>query len=422
MSNTNVRVINLGSYTTPKINVESRTDWVPFGEDNNYYQELIDRYNGSATTNAVINGIADMIYGQGLEARDAKTNVEGYVQVKKLFKPQVMRRVSHDIKHLGHAAFQLIYNEDKTKVIQVEHIPVETLRMEKIGESGEVEAFYYSRDWTKIRKKGYEPSRIPALGHGDKSEKLEILFIKPYRSGQYYYSTVDYQGGIPYAKLEEEIANYHINNIENGFSPTMMITYPENMTDEEQNAIVRGVEKKFTGTGGKRIVFNFVSDESQSPKVETFELSDAPQQYEFLSNESQRKILVSHRVTSPMLLGIKDQTGLGNNADEISTAFVLFHNTVIKPFQELLLEAVDTVLSINGVHADVFFKSLQPQEFMSEESIAEETVDEASEEVVEEVSEEVSGEPTQDTELSVEQPQVVEESIIKRVLDTLRGK
>jgi hypothetical protein len=36
-----------------------------------------------------------------------------------------------------------------------------------------------------------------------------------------------------------------------------------------------------------------------------------------------RKIMVAHRIISPMLLGIKDNTGLGNNAEELKTASIL---------------------------------------------------------------------------------------------------
>ena len=68
---------------------------------------------------------------------------------------------------MGQATFQVIYTEDKSRIAQVEHFPVETLRMEKCNEDGDVEAYWYSKDWTKIRKKGYEPERIPAFGYGE---------------------------------------------------------------------------------------------------------------------------------------------------------------------------------------------------------------------------------------------------------------
>ena len=65
-----------------------------------------------------------------------------------------------------------------------------------------------------------------------------------------------------------------------------------------------------------------------------------------------------------MLLGIKDQTGLGNNADELKVASVLMDNTVIRPFQELLLDAFDKILAFNEVTLNLYFKTLQPLEFV----------------------------------------------------------
>lgn len=76
-----------------------------------------------------------------------------------------------------------------------------------------------------------------------------------------------------------------------------------------------------------------------------------------------QKLMVAHRVTSPMLLGIKDSTGLGNNAEEIETATLLFDNTVIRPFQNLIIKALDQILAVNGISLDLYFKTLQPLEF-----------------------------------------------------------
>lgn len=380
MSNTKVKVVNLGAYSKPTITKKGSDKWVSFGSDNNYYQELIDRAESSPTNRAIIEGVGDLIYGRGLEARDSNNNIEGYTWMKRLFKPRHLRRASKDLKKLGQCAFQLIYNGDKSKIVEVHHLPAETLRMSPKGDSGEVESFWYSRDWTQVRKAEYKPVEYKAFGHGGRGDKLEIMYIQPYRSGQEYYSTVDYQGGLQYAKLEEEISNYHITNIQSGFSPTTMITFPEQMTEEEQNMVVAGVERKFQGTTGKRTIFSFVSDKEQAPIVETFPLSDAAEQYQFLSNEAEHKIIVSHRVTSPMLLGIKNNTGLGNNADEIKTASLHFQNTVIRGYQDLITEALDEILAFNGTSANMFFKTLQPLEF-TDETIAEK---EQVEEVIEE--------------------------------------
>lgn len=372
----NIRIVNLASHTTPQVVEDNRKEWVAYGADNNYFQYLIDRYNGSATNNAIINGMTELIYGKGLHATDASRKPDEFAMMKSLFSRTCMRKVTFDLKAMGQAAFQVIYNKQKTKIVQVEHMPIETLRMEKMNDDGEVEGYYYSKDWTKIRKKGFEPVRIPAFGYGDKSEGLEIYCIKPYRSGFYYYSPVDYQGGLPYAELEEEVANYHINNIKNGLSPSMLINFNNGVpTEEERELIERRIIQKFSGSSNSgKFILAFNDNKEMAASIEPVQLSDASEQYQFLADESMRKLMVAHRVTSPMLMGIKDNTGLGNNADELKTASLLFHNTVVRPIQEMILDAIDDVLAVNGASLNVYFKTLQPLELQAdiEEDVKEE--------------------------------------------------
>ena len=364
----NIRIVNLASHTTPAVVEDNRKEWVAYGEDNNYFQYLIDRYNGSATNNAIINGMTELMYGKGLSATDASRKPEAYAQMMSLFKRSCLRKVTFDLKALGQAAFQIIYNKDKSKIVQVAHMPIETLRFEKMNEDGEVCGYYYSKDWTKIRKRGYEPTRIPAFGHGEKGDALEIYCIKPYRSGFYYYSPVDYQGGISYAELEEEVANYHINNIKNGLSPSMLINFNNGVpTEEERELIERRIIQKFSGTSNSgKFILAFNDNKEMAASIEPVQLSDASEQYQFLADESMRKLMVAHRVTSPMLMGIKDQSGLGNNADELKTASLLFHNTVIRPFQEMILDAIDDILAYNQISLNLFFKTLQPLELQAD--------------------------------------------------------
>ena len=360
----NIRIVNLATHTTPQVVEDNRKQWVAYGENNNYFQYLIDRYNGSATNNAIINGMSELIYGKGLYATDAQRKPDQYAQMKSLFSRTCMRKVTFDLKAMGQAAFQVIYNKDKSKIVQVEHMPIETLRFEKMNEDGDVCGYYYSKDWTKIRKKGFEPVRIPAFGHGEKGEGLEIYCIKPYRSGFYYYSPVDYQGGLPYAELEEEVANYHINNIKNGLSPSMLINFNNGVpTEEERELIERRIIQKFSGSSNSgKFILAFNDNKEMAASIEPVQLSDASEQYQFLADESMRKLMVAHRVTSPMLMGIKDNSGLGNNADELKTASLLFHNTVVRPIQELILDACDDILAVNEVSLNLYFKTLQPLE------------------------------------------------------------
>lgn len=357
-----IHVVNLSSYTRPEISERYNQEWIEYGDDNNYFQYLIDRYNGSPTNNAAINGIAEMIYGKGLDAVDSIDKPNEYMELKELFTKDCMKKICYDYKMMGQAALQIIYSKDRSKIVQVEHIPVETLRAEKVDNKGVIRAYYYAKDWSEI-KGSKKPKRIPAFGTSNSG--LEILYIKPYRAGFYYYSPVDYQGGLQYAELEEEIANYHINNIQNGLAPSMLINFNNGVPTEEQRELIeRSIHEKFSGSSNAgRFILAFNDSKDLAASIEPVILSDAHEQYKFLSDESMRKVMVSHRIVSPMLVGIKDTTGLGNNAEELQTASILMDNTVIRPMQVTILDELEKILDYNGIELDIYFKTLQPLEF-----------------------------------------------------------
>jgi hypothetical protein len=357
----NSHFIQLEAYSQPKIVESKRDNWVEFGEDNNFFQFLIDRYNGSTTNNAVINNIVKLIYGRGLDATDASKKPNEYAQMIMLFRKDVVKKGISDLKLLGQYAFQLIYNKQKTEIVRVEHIPVQLLRAEKCNSKGDVEAYYYSDNWEDTKK--FVPKRIPAFGFGDKT--LEILYIGNYTVGQKYYSNVDYVGCIPYAKLEEEIADYLINDVQNGFSPTSIVNFNNGIPDEEKRELIsRQVTSNLTGSKGKKVIVSFNNDETKKTTVDSVPLNDAPKHYEYLSEESKSKILLGHGVVSGLQFGIPSASGFSSNADELKNAITLFDNMVIRYFQDTFLDGIDKVLAFNKISLNLYFKTLQPLEFI----------------------------------------------------------
>ena len=338
--------------------------------DNNYFGYLQDRINGSPTNNAIVNGISQMIYGKGLDATDAELKPEDYAQAMLLFDNDTTERLCFDLKAMGQCAVQVVYSIDKSRIVECNHFPIETLRSGKCNEDGEIEAYYYADDWTKINRSN-KPLEIPAFGYGNGGE--EILYIKPYKTGFYYYSPVDSQGGLQYCELEEEISNYHLNNIMNGLAPSMLINFLNGTpTEDEQRQIERNIQNKFGGTSNAgKFILNFSDGSDSAATITPVQLSDAHNQYQFLSDESMKKIMVSHRVISPMLLGIKDNSGFGNNAEELQTATILMENTVIRPFQNLLIKNFDKILAVNGISLNLYFKTLQPLDAANDLTVTE---------------------------------------------------
>ena len=379
----NIHVLNLSAYTSPVISETNRENWVDFltEEGDQYFQFLIDRYSNSTTNNAIINNVARLIYGKGLSALDANKKPNEYAQMMSLFNKEDVRKMVLDRKMFGQFAVQVHYNDKHDKILKAYHIPVNLLRAEKCDKDGNITGYYYSDNWEDTKK--YAPIRFNAFGYS--KDKIEILFSKPYSVGMKYYAYPDYQGALPYTLLEEEVADYLINEVQNGFSGTKVVNFNNGIpTDEQQSIISNKVLSKLTGSRGQKVIVAFNNNAESKTTVEDIPLNDAPEHYTYLSEECLRKIMLGHNVTSPLLFGVASTNGFSSNADELQNSSVLFDNMVIRPFQEELLDAFDSILAFNGIALKLFFKTLQPLEFtdlentQTEEQVAEETGTELS--------------------------------------------
>jgi hypothetical protein len=357
----NIHVLSLAQYEKPQISESKKGEWVQYGENNNYYKFLIDRYANSTTNNAVINGISRLIYGKGLSALDAARKPNEYAQFITMFKAEEVRKFVTDLKMLGQCAIQITY---KGKLVdKVTHLPIQNLCPEKCDKDGNINRWYYSDNWNDI--KDFPPTPIDVFGNG---ANREVLIVQPYSVGMKYFSNVDYQGGLPYATLEEEIAQYLITETQNSFSGTKIVNVNGGRyTDEQQDEISAKINSKLTGSKGQKVIVAFNESAELSTKVEDIPLNDAPEHYQYLSTESRDKILLSHNVTSPLIFGIITGTGFSSNSEELKTGFTIFDNTIIRNFQDILIDAFNRILAVNEISLKLYFKTLNPFESKIEE-------------------------------------------------------
>mgnify|MGYP003631848896 CR=1 FL=1 len=372
----NFAFVELSSYIKPEIVETINKEFVTWGKDNSYFNYLITAFNESPTNASIITSISNLIYGRGLSALDSSKKPNQYAQMISLFKESEVRKIVSDYKLLGKYALQVIYNTAHDKIIEVYHVPVNYLAPEKANDDGDIEFYYHSVNFANPR---IEPKKIPAFGMS--KEAMEILYVQPYNAGSFYFSNADYQSGVVYAEMEDEMSSFHINNLQNGFSATKFINFNNGVPDKKtQLQIEADIKKKWNGSKSpNKVVVAFNKNKDSAATIEDLQLTDASQQYQFLSEEATDKLLRSHRVTSPVLIGVKDNSGLGNNADELKTAFTLFDNTVIRPFQDEIIYGLDKLLAFNGISLKLYFKTLQPLEFTdldgteTKETVEEET-------------------------------------------------
>jgi len=356
----NTHIVNLSSYTSPSITEVKNDNYVEYGDNNDYFNYLIERITGSSTNGAIIKGISNLIYGKGLAATDAENRTSEWIKIMTYFRPSDLRKIIYDRKALGMAAIQVLYK--KGKVVGTEHFPMQTLRPTKKNKFGKIKTWLYFNDW-KNKKKTDEAEPIAAFGEGNGNEP-EIYIWQGYVSGFEYFQPPEYIASLPYALLEEEIADYLINDAQNGFSPTTLLNFNNGVPEDQEKRrdVADESTKKLTGSKGKKFVVVFNEDKEHKATIDSIPLNDAPAHYEYLSKECFNKLIVGHSVTSPMLLGIRDgQSGLGNNADEIKNATLLFENIVIRVYQNQL---IDIIKEICPTSLDLYFKTIQPLDFM----------------------------------------------------------
>ena len=370
MENKNtIKVVNLsGGYITPRIsenNLDKRVKWISYGIEgaDDFFSILTSRYEGSQTNQACINSLADMIYGKGVKSRGDDDATSNYLY--SLTTETELKKIILDFKLYGNAAIQITYSPDRTKIIGFYHLPVSTLRAERVNEQGEICGYYYSPDWDN---KKIKPTRISAFGHS--TDEIEVAYIKSYSPMKFYYSTPDYYSCIQYCAVEEEISNLHLSNIRNGFLPTSIINFNNGMPPIEERAVIENaIRNSFTGTSNAgKFVLSFNENPEYATTISPINIPNLHNQYEIISKEAEASIIKAHRITSPLLLGIRDSAkGFSSNADELKTSYDLMYALVINPTQQELLLVLEELLNYNNIEADnLYFMPLIPFGFIAE--------------------------------------------------------
>ena len=389
MSKHEFNVFGLPTHELPLFTEKTGRDWVDYGFDNQYGDYLRDLYLGSSIQAAVVNGVSEMIYGDGLDATDREEKPEQWLKTQKLLEnsdDDIMRQLCFDLKLYGQCYVQVIWNRVRTEVAELRFLPAHTVRTGIADSQGRIDCYYVSPDWSRMREPRFAPVKYPALDLEDRSEAAVVYQIKAYQPGIFYYGLPDYVGATNYVELDREISSFHLNNIRNGLFPSMLLSFNNGVpTDEERRTIERHVNDKFSGSGNAgRLLISFNDGSDSAPQLTPVNPNDNDGMYEFLAKECTTKILAGHRVTSPLLFGIRgDGSGFGNNAEELRDAFSLFQNTVIKPYQRTLLDGLQVIFNVNGINLDFYFKTLKPADFIDVEAVKAQTVDDQEKEGIE---------------------------------------
>ena len=368
----NILSINLETQTAPVIQEVRGRDYIEYGTEdwrNLYPQFLIDLYYSSSTHAAIINQTAEIIAGEDLVAEEEDAiNLETYVKLKKFLRHansneslhQVIKKVAFDFKLQGAYALHIVWNRERTEIVELYHVPVERVRAGRPNELGKIDTYFISADWSNTRTN--KPYPVPAFNVNDRTSGSQLLYTGAYSPNMDVYHTPDYIAGCNWALVDQKVAEFHLNNIENGFSGSYFVSFANGIpTQEERRQIEQSLVEKFTGASNSgKFILTFSDDKTRTPEITPISVSDADKQYLALQELLVSNICAAHRITSKTLMGIDTNNGFSSNADELINAANFYQNTVVRGFQLNILNTLQTIFSVNNIDLPVEFVQLKP--------------------------------------------------------------
>lgn len=363
--------INLETSTAPMVQEVRGRDYIEYGTEdwkNLYPQFLIDLYYNSSTHAAIINQTAEMIAGEDLVCEEDEVNLESYVKLKKFLRHansneslhQVIKKVAFDFKLQGAYALHIVWNRERTEIAEVYHVPVERVRAGRPNDMGKTDCYYISADWGNTRTN--KPYPVPAFNVNDRTSGSQLIYSGSYSPNMDVYYTPDYIAGCNWALVDQKVAEFHLNNIENGFAGSYFVSFANGIpTAEERRQIEQSLVDKFTGASNSgKFVLTFSDDKTRVPEITPISVSDADKQYLALQELLVSNICAAHRITSKTLMGIDTDNGFSSNADELINAANFYQNTVVRGFQLNILNTLQTIFSVNNMDLPVEFVQLKP--------------------------------------------------------------
>jgi hypothetical protein len=340
--------------------------WVSYGVENDYPNYLLNLYRRSAKHNAIVNGKVGYIVGKGWTSEEETPQAKAFLDSPTFPNAydsmnDLTQKLTLDMEIYNGFALEVTWSRGGG-IAEICHVDFHRVRADKD------EKMFYVYDWYDEYEVRQFPqlnqvNQIPAFDPDNRIGK-QLFYYRAYSAGVKVYPLPEYLGGTAYIELDVEIANFHVNNIKNNFWGSYLINFPNGIpTPEESDAIERQMKMKFGGTDNAgRFLVNFSDSPETKPELTPLTPSDLDKQFDILNKTVQQEIFVAHRVTSPMLFGVKTESQLGGRAEMVES-YEIFKATYIEDRVQRIERSVNYLASFNGVTG----LKLQPTEPISEQ-------------------------------------------------------
>ena len=329
---------------------KSYRGWINYGRNNLFPQEIIALNGNSAVNNAILQGKVTFICGKGI--CDTSEGVGNYVGQPNCHETwdELIEKIAVDYTIFGGFAFQVILNNDGVTV-SLFHQDFSTVRMATPDEEGNIGSYFIAYDWSRTTGKD-KPIEIEAWCGINEAQtgKAYLFYYADYQPGLRFYPIPSFYPAIHYVKADGALGEFYNNSIENGFTPSVVISVPGNPGEEEKAKFQRQVEETFGGAKNAcNILVIWGENDAVKPSIMPFNSSTNADLYNNIEGIIFQKIISAHRLNSPTLAGVSGSGNLSGNAAEIVNAFILYNYSVIEQLRRKIVDTLNKFTKINGL-------------------------------------------------------------------------
>jgi len=352
----NIEILTFAEAPKP-LEQKNRQGYINFGESNDYPNFIMSLYDGSPKHGAIVQGKANYINGRGWALEDEADTISRAF-IGKANKNEDLFSVSSkcvlDLAIFGGFYLQCDWSVMGNKVAAISHIDYC-----KVRTNADNTQFWIKDSWALFNKDKAEvyPSFNPNVRKG-----TQILYVKKYRPNMFAYAIPEYLNCVNYIQSDVEISKHVLGNAQCGFNSSKQISFTsgEPPTEDAKKRIERKFKERFTGANGSKVVIEFVKNKDQKTIIEDLGQSDLTKEdFTAVNNLIQQEIFAGHKITSPMLFGIKTEGQLGGRS-EIVEAYEIFNNTYVEEYQQFVESVFNGILSINGATSKIKIQKLEP--------------------------------------------------------------
>lgn len=330
----------------------STKEWVGFGKDNLYLERMRTLADNSVTLDMCMTANALYLAGRSLVINKLGTDgkmiphEEALAKYKALtsyqgeanFRYQSMLDVA-----FGHARAWHMRYLDNGELSNVDHIDLTAVRSGKPNKESDypnkVDAYWVSPDWKRYTRPGFEPQVFPRYDLKTKAKARatgQIQYVFRYKHGRRFYGEPFWQSCIADAQVDSRVAPYNRQQIDSGFTPTVLVKYTGKLTPAQSAQLQRDLERYFTGARGNGVMV-ITGTTGDQYEVVPLAANTHAGQLDAIRKAAKLEIVGANQIPA-ILANIDVSSGAVSNQPSIRQQVQRYERSFIEPMQSVFYE------------------------------------------------------------------------------------